>query len=419
MEDEVDALDPITATLNPKDPQYQLKRRKQVDEFLKMTPQQIERNFLYMASQPQSKEQREEQGVLTKRVIGDILNVPGLGDQLERKSILDSTGGGTSGGSVLIRQDLEAPVYALFVKSFPAFERIRHKPSNGLVHAFNQMTAPDGNTLGNSIITELGTVPYQQTSFARQTANVAVFATGRGVSFKEQAAVAQGGANYNPLAIELANGMVVLARDIQYTMFAQTSTFATGTTANEGGNYNTNGFDGLRVILGSVSGSNYSANSAIQTEVGTLNITETTKFVASKGANAGGNPDLVLLSMVAKDAMDTENMNNRRYNEGTEINAGLKVNQLQAANGMLDILPVPGTTIGSYASPITGSTVEDIYVLDSNTIGLVWLYADNFTVLEIPSGVDSQLSSRYIVFCMYGLEVAAPLFCGKARRLFS
>src|SRR5260370_1394184 len=103
-------------------------------------------------------------------------------------------------------------------------------------------------------------------------------------------------------------------------------------------------------------------------------------------------------------------MNNRRYNEGTEINAGLKVNQLQAANGMLDILPVPGTTIGSYASPVTGSTVEDIYVLDSNTVALVWLYADNFTVLEIPSGVDSQLSSRYIVFAMYGLEVAAPLF---------
>ena len=72
------------------------------------------------------------------------------------------------------------------------------------MHAYNQMTAPDGNTIGSSIITELGTVGYNQTTFARQTANIAVFATGRGVSFKEQAAVAAGGANYNPLAIELA-----------------------------------------------------------------------------------------------------------------------------------------------------------------------------------------------------------------------
>jgi hypothetical protein len=70
--------------------------------------------------------------------------------------------------------------------------------------AYNQITAPDGTSLGGSIITELGTVLYQQSTTARQTANIAIFATGRGASIKEQAAVAAGGANYNVLAIEMA-----------------------------------------------------------------------------------------------------------------------------------------------------------------------------------------------------------------------
>lgn len=69
------------------------------------------------------------------------------------------------------------------------------------------MSAPDGNAIGSSIITELGTISYNQTTFARQTANIAVFATGRGVSFKEQAAVSAGGAAYNPLATELARNV--------------------------------------------------------------------------------------------------------------------------------------------------------------------------------------------------------------------
>jgi len=308
----------------------------------------------------------------------------------------------------------------VYVKNFPAFERIQKGQSNGLVHAYNQMTAPDGSSLGGSIITELGSVSYQQTTFARQTANIAVFATGRGVSFKEQGAVAAGGAPYNPLATELANAMVVLARDVQYTMLSQTSSYTSGTSSNEGGNYNANGFDGLRVILGSVSGSNYSSNNAIQAEIGTLNILESLQFVASKAANNGGHPDLVIMSMNSKQALDTEQQGNRRYNDDKrEIIPGLRVNQISAADGDLDVLPVPGTTLGSYTSPLTSNTVEDMYVLDSSMLWLRWLYSDSFTVLEIPSGVDSQLSSRYIVFCMFGLEVGAPLFAGKVRRLYS
>lgn len=411
----------MTLTGHPHDPQWQQKRKSfMVKELWRedVSEQEINEMFLYRAHHPVEKADREQQIELTRRVFGEMYADSKVPRKV--KSILDSTGGGTSGGSVLVRQDLEPYLYSLFVKRFPAFERIQHGESNGLVHAFNQITAPDGMSIGTSVISELGNITYQQSTLARQTANIAVFGTGRGVSFKEQAAVEAGGADYNPLATELSNGMTRLATDIQYTMFAQTSSYVSGTSSNEGGNYNANAFDGLRVILGSVSGSNYSSNSAIQTDIGTLNITETCKYVAAKGANAGGNPDLILLSMTAKDALDTENMNNKRYNdEKNKITAGLQVNQLLAANGLLDLVPVPGTTMGTYTSPTTSQTVEDIYVLDSSTIWLRWLYADNFTVLEIPSGVDSQLSSRYIVFAMYGLEVAAPLFCGKSRRAAS
>lgn len=94
--------------------------------------------------------------------------------------------------------------YTLFVKTFPAWDRIEKLPSNGLVHAANQITAPDTQSLGASVITELGTVSYASSTFTRQTYPIAVFAQGRGVSIKEMAAVQQGGAPYDPMKIELA-----------------------------------------------------------------------------------------------------------------------------------------------------------------------------------------------------------------------
>lgn len=409
----------IKGTLHPHDPQWRAKRQHLIHkELLPMSSRQINDAFLTTVSKPLSTEERAEAQELTKSVLGGMFDTPHLMDVLSRKSILDSTGGGSSGGSVLIRQDLEPFLTALYVQQFPAWERIQHGQANGLVHAFNQMTAPDGNGLGSSAISELGTVGYNQTTFARQTANIAVLATGRGVSFKEQAAVAAGGAPYNPLATELANGMTVLARDVQYFMFAGNSTYASGTSSNEAGNYLVNGFDGLRMITGSVSGTNYSGNNALQADQGTLNQHQSIKFVASKIADNGGFPDLVLETMSGKEALDTELGDKRWYTDNTtEVIAGVTVNRIQAASGLLDVLPVPGTTIGTYTSPTTSQTVEDIYVLDSSKIWLRWLYADNFTVLEIPSGVDSVLSSRYIVFGLYGLEVAAPLFTGKVRRV--
>lgn len=213
--------------------------------------------------------------------------------------------------------------------------------------------------------------------------------------------------------------MTVLARDVQYFLFQGNSSTSGGAgLATELGAYNANGFDGCRQILGSQGV--YSGNNAIQFDAGTLTLTQSIKYVAAKGANAGGNPDLAFPGINSKEAIDDENENKKLYTEGmVEGPAGIKINQISYANGMIDLLPIPGNTIGTYTRASDSATVEDIPVLDSSKCWIRWLYADNFTVLEIPSGVDSQLSSRYIVFGMFGFELNAPLFMGKVRRLAS
>ncbi len=62
------------------------------------------------------------------KIIGEMYSEPMLPNAT--KGILDSTSGTT--GNVLIRQDLEPVLYALFVKRFPVFDRLRKVPANGL-----------------------------------------------------------------------------------------------------------------------------------------------------------------------------------------------------------------------------------------------------------------------------------------------
>jgi hypothetical protein len=286
-----------------------------------------------------------------------------------------------------------------------------------VVHAYNQITAPDNGALGSSLVSELGTVSYTNSQFARQTTPISVFAQGRGVSFKEEAAVQAGGMNYQPMSIELNNAIVRLAQDIQYQMFQGNYSNSSGQSATtEGGAYNALGFDGLRGVTGSIGA--FSSNNAVQVDVGSLNMTESLQFTAAKCSDNGGFPDLVVMGMNAKQALDTENQGNQRWNDDkTNIAPGVNVNSINWADGRLSILPVPGNTLGKYNRSSDNALVEDMYVLDSSKVTLRWLYSESMTVLQIPSGVDGQLSDRVIAFFMYGLEQAAPIFCGKARRL--
>lgn len=403
----------FTNVVDPRDVTYNIQRQEQIDELLKLNPQQLDRRLNWQINSPNRI--RDDHNVSAKS-LGDMVSSPMMPSGL-KKSILDTTGSTT--GNVLIRQDLEPTLYALFVKVFPAFERFAKGPANGLVHAFNQITSPDASGFQSTLISELGTVGYVSSSFVRQTAPIAVFATGRGVGIKEMAAVSAGGAPYDPQKTEMANGMIKLSADIQGTMFqGNASTSGGAGAATELGVYNALGFDGLRSILGSVG--TYSGNNALQTDIGSLNMLESLQSTAAKAANNGGNPSLVLMSMNAKQALDIEQQNSQRYNNDmVDIIPGVRASKVAWANGELTLLPIPGTSIGSYTRAADGATVEDIYVLDESVVTLRWLYSESFTVLQIPSGVDGQLSNRFIIFGMFGMEVAAPLFCGKARRIAS
>lgn len=400
----------FTNVTDPRDATYAEQRQEQVDELLKLTPQQLDRRLRWQLNSAQI---RDENGV-TSKYLNDLVTNQSTPVDL-RKSILDSTGGTT--GNVLIRQDLEPTLYALFVKVFPAFERLKKGQANGLVHAFNQITSPDSSSFQSTLISELGTVSYVSSTYQRQTAPVAVFATGRGVGIKELAAVQAGGAPYDPSKNEMSNGMIKLASDIQGTiMQGNASTSGGAGAATELGPYNANGFDGFRSILGAQG--SYSGNNSLQTDIGSLNMLESLQSLAAKAANNGGMPSLAFMSMNAKQALDIEQQNNQRYNNDTvEIVPGVRCQSVAWANGNLVLVPVPGNSIGTYNRASDSALVEDIYLLDESVITLRWLHSESFTVLQIPSGVDGVLSNRWIIFGMFGMEVAAPLFCGKARRL--
>lgn len=406
-------VETFTEVAHPNDATYQLRRQKIVDDLLRMNSAQLDRQLRLMLQQPP--QARDDSGETTKNILRELRTASFVPDTL--KGILDSTSGTT--GNVLIRQDLEPTLYALFVKVFPAFERLQKGPSNGLVHAANQITTPDSGSLGSTILaTEVSSVSYAASTYVRQTYPIAIFATGRGVSFKELAAVAQGGAPYDPQKTELANGMVKLATDVQYTLFQGNATNSSGTGSQEAGLYNANAFDGFRGVFGSAG--SFSSNNAIQADVSTLNMLESIQFVAAKAANNGGMPSAVFMSMNSKQALDTEQQSNQRYNDAnTEIIPGVRVNSIMWANGSLAIIPVPGNMIGTYNRTSDSALVEDIYVVDESTVTIRWLFSPSFTVLQIPSGVDGILSERYIIFAMYGMELPAPLFNGKVRRLAS
>jgi hypothetical protein len=148
----------------------------------------------------------------------------------------------TSTGAALIRDDLEPIMYELFVREFPGFDRFRREPANGLTHTWNQVTSyGDAQFMG-----ELGTVTDDRSNYVRQTTNVAIVATRRGVSLKSQFAVIQSGSGFNPEQLELTGGLRALSHRVQYQIFSGHSTDNTGTANNEKGLYDPNAWrDGV------------------------------------------------------------------------------------------------------------------------------------------------------------------------------
>ena len=396
------------------DPARSHTHRERVTSLQKLSDGELLNKFTYTADHERPS---DPSGDMNRKMIGELFGRPEIAQQLN-KAILDSTGGYTTGGSIFIRQDLEAIVHALFVRKFPLFDLLPKGESNGLTHVANQQTATDTNALGSTLIAETGAISYVSGVYNRQSYPIAVFGTGRGVTFKDLAAVKAGGASVQPLQTELAAGVTALTRDVQYTMFqGNASNNAITSSTNEGGAYNGISFDGLRGVVGGVG--TFATNNAIQIDMGTNNFTESLQNAAAQLVNNGGDPSVIITSALAKQAFDTENQNNVRYQVPEVQVAGTSFKALEYMNGQLPILPVPGTTLGSYYRTSDGAKVEDAYILDTNHITIRWLYSDTFTVLEIPSGVDGILSTRYLIFGLFGLEMAAPPFTAKVRRVIA
>ena len=338
-----------------------------------------------------------------KQASADVLNRLAQANPQITK-LLDS-----SNGTALIRQDLEPILYSLFVKRFPFFERIRKEPANGLVHAFNQQTA-----YGDAVFqTETGTVTDDNNTYSRQTTNVAVLATRRGITLKQQFALTGGGSPFNGLSAELAGGVDAIAHKLQKTLFQGNATTTSGAGATtELGAYDANGFDGLRKLLGTAAGTGVIATKGTAAYLATIN-----SAVASVLDN-GGNPSAILCSPTDYAGLVNELTNLVRYNAPAQADqaAGATFGQVVTAAGALPILAVAGDSIGSYTvtSPTTAN-YRDMYIVDEDSWSMPYLGADSITTIEIPVGVNGALSRLYIMYVMFGLANKAPQFNAKVR----
>lgn len=311
----------------------------------------------------------------------------------------------TSGGTALIRQDLEPIMTELFIREFPVWDRISKIPANGLVHAYNRTTS-----FGDAqFMTELGTVTDDTSTYERATTPVSVIATRRGITLKAQFAALQGGAGFNPEQLELQGGLRAIAHKMQKTIFQGNATVSSGTANDEDGAYDANAFDGLRKLL----------NTANAVDVNPLagtpeDIRAAVNEAAITTMQAAGRVDIAYLSPEVKGLWDLQLDQNVRYmNSWTEIAVGAQVNAVNTVFGPTPLFPVPGDSIGTYTR--SNETVSDIYLLDEGTIFVPYLGSSGPTVLDIPVGISGQLTHLFIIFGMWGFGVRAIGFNNKVR----
>lgn len=314
----------------------------------------------------------------------------------------------TAGASALIRQDLEPVLAGLFVKQFPAWERIRKIPANGLVHAWNQIT-----DFGDAqFMPELGTVTDDNNTYVRATTNVAILARRVGVSLKSQFAVQAGGAGYNLEQEELTGGLRAIAHRLQKTIFQGNATI-TGATANdEEGEYDANAFTGLRQLL-----------MTADTDINVSDTTPTDRDDITTGFNAavlpitnnGGAASVIFMRPDEYNEWNRQQLPIVRIMDRTEFVPGVRVSAVATSAGDLPLVVVPGDSIGTYDNDANGKESADAYVIDENDLALPYLGSDGITTLDIPIGVAGQLVHYFILFCMYGLQLKTTLWSRKLR----
>lgn len=315
----------------------------------------------------------------------------------------------TTGGAALIRQDLEPLLYTTFVKVFPAWDRFTKEPANGVVHTWNQIT-----DYGDAAwMAELGTVTDDTSTYVRQTTNIAILNTRRGVTFKEQLAVPAGGMSWDAQRLEIQNGLTAMAHQMQKTIFQGQASNSGGTASNELGLYDANAFTGLRATLNTSDAVNFSPylTSNPDSFVGAMN-----DAVTAIINNVGVPPSALYMRANESAALSKEQLSIQRTVDRVEFTPGVMVPAIATQAGILPVYSVPGDSIGTYtATTYSGNTVADIYVLDENQISIPYLGSPGPTVLEIPPGVSGQLTRLFIVWGMFGLAVKVIPASNKAR----
>jgi hypothetical protein len=318
----------------------------------------------------------------------------------------------TVGAAALIRQDLEPLLYEVFIRIFPAYDRMRKEPANGLTHAWNQITA-----YGDAkFMAELGTVSDDTSTYVRKTTNVAILATRRGISLKSQFSVMAGGMNYNPEQIELQGGLRSIAHRMQTTIFEGNASVTGGTADNELGLYDANAFTGLRQLLNTADAVNIDPATAPTT---TGNFRVKMDAAVLPVIQSGGRPSIAWSHPSEKITFNQQQDPNFRIlagEEQTTLGVGVVADRINTVAGPVPWAVVPGDSISDYtASTYSGNTVRDIYVLDEESITLPYLGTAGPTVLEIPIGISGQLTHMYIIFLMNGLAVKVLPWNNKIR----
>jgi len=316
----------------------------------------------------------------------------------------------SSTGSALIRQDLEPVLYELFVREFPGFDRFRKEPANGLTHTWQQTTAyGDAQFMG-----ELGTVTDDRSTYVRQTTNVAIIATRRGVSLKSQFAALQSGSGFNPEQLEMKGGLRAIAHRMQYQIFSGHSTDNTGTANNELGLYDPNAFTGLRSILNTARAKNVDPLATTPEDM-----RRAFNQAATEVIQQGGRVSMLWGSPLDKEVFDAQQDKNVIYqNQLTNVSVGVTTNAVNTVFGPLPYGVLVGDAIGAYVPTVLPSgwtNARDVYLLDEDTITMPYLGSEGPTVLDIPTGISGQLTHLFIIFGMWGLAVKAPTFNNKVR----
>jgi len=317
----------------------------------------------------------------------------------------------TGGAAPVIRQDLEPILYELFVREFPAFDMFAKEPANGLTHTYQQTTG-----YGDAqFMSELGTVTDDVSAYARQTTNVAIIATRRGVSLKSQFATIQSGSGFNPEQLEMTGGLRAIAHRMQAQIFSGHATDSGGDSTNELGEYNANAFTGLRAILNTGRAKNSDPRATLAA-ANTLRTSWNQACVEIMQAGPG-RPGVIFMNPWDKEVFDAAQDQNVMYTQQPLVNVavGVNTNTVNTIFGALPLFPIPGDAIGAYTAISPAEEVRDSYLLDMSSMSLPYLGSEGITTLEIPIGVSGQLTKLFIFFGMYGLAVKAPTYSNKVR----